>query len=150
MSLLKMQYEILNRIAKSSCYERRKRAEKREKELRGNLSRLIDDVRNNPKFLEDAEEKLYDFSGDSGYNELVFVKNLRDTYVLTKNGVKKVLELRLEGEPKKLTIKTINSRKLVSDHTDPFLFDQVCDNVQNIIDKYEMKDIDVEKYLIKI
>jgi len=150
MSFLKRQRRILDDIAENSGGRIKRRVEEKYVELEENLARLLDDVRNDPNFPENAEDILYSFSGEGGCSELALVKNLKETYALTKNGVKKYWELRLEGDKSpKMTLSKINSEKLASDWTDPLLFDQVCDNIQNIIDKYRMK-IDRKKYLIKI
>ena len=139
MSFLKRQHRILDRIAKNSGGRIRKRAEEKYGELEESLARLLDDVRNDPNFPQNAEEVLYDFSGKTDYNKLAFVKNLRDTYALTKIGVRKALGLRMYGDMvKKLTIETIDSKELTKDHTDPELFDIVCDNIQRIMDKYKI------------
>jgi hypothetical protein len=147
MSFLKRQRRILDRIAENSGGRIRKRTEEKYGELEESLARLLNDVRNSPNFPKNAEEVLYDFSGKTDYNELAFVKNLRDTYALTKNGVRKAWELRMDGDMvKKLNIGTIDSNKLTKDHTDPELFGIVCDNIQRIMDKYKIK-VDEKKYL---
>ena len=136
MSFLKRQRRILD-----------KRAEEKYRKLEESLARLLDDVRNDSNFPKDAEEVLYDFSGKTDYNELAFVRNLRDTYALTKNGVRKALGLRMYGDKvEKLTIGTIDSKELAKNHTDPELFDIVCDNIQRIMDKYKIK-VNEKKYL---
>lgn len=150
MSFLKRQRRILDKIAENSGGRIKKKAEEKYKEIEESLSRLMDDVRNDSNFPKNAEEMLYNFSGEGGCNELALIKNLKETYALTKNGIEKYLELRLEGDMiKRAKVRTISSRELAFDHTDPYLFDQVCDNLQNIINKYRMK-IDEKKYLIKI
>lgn len=147
MSFLKKRYEMLGRVYENAGPGLMRRVDSETENLRSGLSRLIDDIRNDPNFPKNAEEILYKFSEKGGCRELVIVKDLNEAYALTKKGLKHLWELRLEGDMlKKLTIKTVSPRKLAFNKTDPSLFVQVCNNLQRIMDKYKI-EVDEKKYL---
>lgn len=150
MSFLKRQHYILDRIVENAGGRIVRKVEEKYKELDRNLCRLIYDVMNSQRFPENAEEKLYDFSGESD-SKLVLIKNVKETYAITKNGVKKFWELRMEGDRfEKLKLTTITPDELIlNDDTDPNLFDNICDHIQVVIDKYKIK-VDPKKYLINL
>lgn len=149
MSFLKKQHSELERKYGLSD-EKMEKKERKCDELRESLCRLIEDTKKVLNLPEGAEELLYEFSSGDSESELALIKNLKETYVLTNEGIKKAWVLRRGGDLlSKLTVRKLEARELVFDYTDPQLFDKICDNMQIIKEKYGM-EIDEKKYLIEL
>ena len=134
---------------KKKIQKRLELAERRAEEiLDERLCKLINDVRYSSNFPKNAKKVIYDFSGNAEGNELSLVKNLKETYVLSKDGITKVLNLKCCGELNKLTVKKINVNDFVNEiKDDTEYFEKVCKNLQSIINKYKI-EIDWKNYEI--
>lgn len=132
-------------------YEAVKEVEKKYKQAdlsHENLERLfvnvINDVRASPKFPENAQEILYELSGD-GKSDLSLLQNLNYSYALTKPGVLKAWKLKIEGSSPNFKVETLPTEKFIEEESRLDSLKAVSHNLIKIIKKYDI-GIDLKKY----
>ena len=101
------------------------------------FTKVIDDVRESPMFPEDAQEILYESLDKEGV-DLFLIKNMRDSYALTKKGVLKTWRLKKVGEPEKLLVLTIPAEKFINEETPFGELETIRKSLTDIIKKYQI------------
>ncbi len=121
-------------------------------ELNKKLHELIDEVRWSKRFPDDAEEFLCGYQAYDARGPFPLLK-VREEYLLTKDGIKYARRGKLMTEKPTLTIKKKPTKEFIVKtipimtitEREPLSFGTICNNLQKIIDKYEI-EIDWEKY----
>jgi len=104
--------------------------------LNDRLSGLIDYVA--AKLPEESEEVLLDDSFAVVKDGDFPNANFKESYVLTKKGIKEVSKVKIEEEKPELGMKDANTLDTVA-NLDPKSFNMFCMNLQAIIDKHKIR-----------